>query len=82
MLYEVITDGKLMFIFAVLGMENKTFVEIGSDDGVNSNSANLCFNFGWRGLFIDANKKSVRRGQRFFAKYPHPFAYSPTFLCS
>jgi len=75
-------DGKLMFIFAVLGMEHKTFVEIGSDDGVNSNSANLCFNFGWHGLFIDASKKSIRRGQRFFAKYPHPFAYPPKFICS
>src|SRR5690554_1881987 len=39
-------DGKLLFIFSVLGMTNKTFVEIGSDDGVNSNSANLYFNFG------------------------------------
>ena len=38
-------DGKLLFIFSILGMDNKVFVEIGSDDGVNSNSANLYFNF-------------------------------------
>src|SRR5690606_37651022 len=38
-------DGKLLFIFSILGMSNKTFVEIGSDDGINSNSANLYFNF-------------------------------------
>ncbi|MCF8224631.1 MAG: hypothetical protein K9J30_01995 [Bacteroidales bacterium] len=75
-------DGKLLFIFSVIGMNNKTFVEIGSDDGVNSNSANLYFNFGWHGLFIDANKKSIRRGQRFFAKYPHPWYYKPRFICS
>lgn len=48
-------DGKLLFIFSILGMENKRFIEIGADDGVNSNSANLYFNFGWHGLFIDGN---------------------------
>lgn len=75
-------DGKLLFIFAVLGMKHKTFVEIGSDDGVNSNSANLYFNFGWHGLFIDANKRSIRRGIRFFNKYPHPWFYKPKFVFS
>src|ERR1043165_8305439 len=46
-------DGKLLFIFSVLGMDNKTFVEIGAADGINSTSANLDFNFGWHGVFID-----------------------------
>lgn len=75
-------DGKLLFIFSVLGMDNKTFIEIGSDDGVNSNSANLYFNFGWNGLFIDANPGSINRGKRFFSKYPHPWFYKPGFVCS
>jgi len=75
-------DGKLLFIFSILGMKNKTFVEIGSDDGVNSNSANLYFNFGWHGLFIDENSRSIKRGKRFFAKYPHPWYYNPKFVCS
>jgi len=74
-------DGKLLFIFSVIGMDNKTFVEMGSDDGVNSNSANLYFNFGWHGLFIDANPAAVRRGRRFFSKYPHPWYFKPKFLC-
>ena len=75
-------DGKLLFIFSVLGMTNKTFVEIGSDDGVNSNSANLYFNFGWHGVFIDANPKSIKQGKRFFSKNPHPWMYQPKFVCS
>lgn len=75
-------DGKLMFIFSIIGMENKVFVEIGSDDGVNSNSANLYFNFGWRGLFIDGNSKSIKRGIKFFSKYPHPWFYKPKFVCA
>lgn len=75
-------DGKLLFIFSVIGMEKKSFVEIGSDDGINSNCANLYFNFGWHGVFIDANKKSVRRGMKFFQKYPHPYFYKPKFVCA
>lgn len=63
-------DGKLLFIFSVIGMNNKTFVEIGSDDGINSNSANLVFNFGWHGLFIDGNQRSINRGEKFYGKYP------------
>ena len=74
-------DGKLLFVFSVIGMDVKTFVEIGSDDGVNSNSANLYFNFGWNGLFIDANAKSIKRGKKFFSKYPHPWFYAPEFIC-
>lgn len=75
-------DGKLLFIFAMLGMRNKIFIEIGADDGVNSNSANLYFNFGWYGLFIDGNKKSIKRGEKFYAKYPHPWYYKPKFVCA
>ncbi|MCB0805644.1 MAG: hypothetical protein KDC05_07575 [Bacteroidales bacterium] len=75
-------DGKLLFIFSVLGMRNKIFVEIGSDDGVNSNSANLYFNFGWHGLFIDGNPESIKRGKRFFSKYPHPWTFQPKFKCA
>ncbi len=75
-------DGLLLFIFSVIGMENKTFVEFGSDDGVNSNSANLIFNFGWHGLFIDGNPKSIARGRKFYSKYPHPWMYPPKFVCA
>jgi len=75
-------DGKLLFIFSIIGMNRKTFVEIGSDDGVNSNSANLYFNFAWHGLFIDSNSESIKRGIKFFNKYPHPWYYKPNFICS
>lgn len=73
-------DGILLYIFSLLEMNNKTFVEIGCDDGVNSNSANLYFNFGFHGLFIDGNQKAVKRGERFFRKYPHSWFYPPKFL--
>ncbi len=75
-------DGKLLFIFSVLGMTNKTFIEFGSDDGVNSNSANLYFHHGWTGLFMDGNPKAVERGRRFFSRNPHPHMYPPKFVCT
>jgi hypothetical protein len=73
-------DGLLLYIFSVAGMAQKVFVEIGSDDGVNSNSANLYFNFGWHGLFIDGNETSIVRGRKFFARHPHPYMYVPKFV--
>jgi hypothetical protein len=74
-------DGKLHFIFSIIGMENKRFVEIGSNDGINSNCANLFFNFGWYGLFIDCDKWSVKRGKHFYGKYPNRLQYKPIFIC-
>lgn len=75
-------DGKLLMILAAIGMLNKTFVEIGSDDGINSNCANLALNFGYHGLFLDGNPRSIERGRRFYSKYPHPWMYAPTFKCA
>lgn len=75
-------DGLLLFIFAVIGMEHKSFVEIGSDDGVNSNCANLYFHFGFNGLFIDANARAIDRGRYFYGRYPHPWFPKPRFECS
>jgi hypothetical protein len=74
-------DGKLLFIFSIIGMGNKQFVEIGSNDGINSNCANLFFNFSWFGLFIDCDTWSIKRGKRFYNKYPNPLQYKPKFIC-
>lgn len=75
-------DGKLLYILALTGMKTKRFVEIGSDDGINSNCANLYFHFGYHGLFIDSNPASISRGKRFYRRYPNPWFYQPQFLCA
>lgn len=75
-------DGKILFILAVIGIKNSSFIEIGSDDGINSNCANLALNFGWHGLFIDANARSISRGRHFYKRYPNPFGYKPIFIHS
>lgn len=75
-------DGKILFILAVIGVKQGSFVEIGSDDGLNSNCANLALNFGWHGLFIDGNKRSISRGKYFYNRYPNPYGYKPVFIHS
>ena len=74
-------DGLLLFIFAVIGMQHKTFVDIGSNDGVSSNCANFAINFNWHGLFIDCDKDAIDIGKQFYKKYPDPWAYKPVFIC-
>lgn len=75
-------DGKLLYIFALIGMGNKTFVDLGSHDGVNSNCANFAVHFGWRGLFVDGDKTLLDRGKRFYAKHPDVWSYKPKFVQS
>lgn len=75
-------DGKILFILSQIGMRNKTFVEIGADDGINSNCANLAFNFGYWGLFLDGNEAAIKRGRKFYSRHPHPWMYTPKFTCA
>lgn len=75
-------DGKLLYIFSVIGMGNKTFVDLGSNDGINSNCANLAIHFNWKGLFVDGDSKALAIGQKFYEKNPGKWHYKPTFLCS
>jgi hypothetical protein len=75
-------DGKILFILACIGMRSYSFIEVGSDDGVNSNCANLAMNFGFHGLFIDGNPRSVERGKYFYKRYPNPYGHKPTFQCA
>jgi hypothetical protein len=72
-------DGKLLFIFAVLGIPSGTFVDLGSSDGINSNCANLALNFGWKGLFVDGNGRAIEGGRRYYGRHPDTWAYPPKF---
>lgn len=72
-------DGLIIFILAKIGMKHFSFIEIGADDGINSNCANLALNFNLKGLFIDANKKSIVRGKYFYKRYPNIYGNKPKF---
>ncbi len=72
-------DGILLYLFSLIGFSNRTFIEFGSDDGINSNSANLYFHHNFSGLFMDGNKKAIDRGRYFFSKHNNPSKKPPIF---
>ena len=75
-------DGILLYIFSIIGAQNKTFIDIGSSDGINSNCANFAINHGWHGLFIDGNDKTINFGKKFYQQHPDTNLYPPKFICS
>ena len=62
-------DGVLLNIFTKIKTGNKIFVDIGSNDCINSNCANLAFHHSWQGIFIDGNKSVLQRGRYIYSKY-------------
>ena len=62
-------DGILLYILAMTGSANKTFIDIGSHDCINSNCANLAFHFNWKGFFIDADPKVLFRGKYIYQNH-------------
>jgi len=73
-------DGKLLYIFSILGMGKKTFVDLGSNDCVNSNCANLAVHFNWKGLFVDGDKNLIEIGKKFYKRTPNFWSYKPKFV--
>jgi hypothetical protein len=57
-------DGIILHLIAALDIKSGYFLDIGSNDCINSNCANLAFNFDWGGTFIDADKKLLEIGKR------------------
>ena len=73
-------DGILLYLDAVLEIENKIFLDIGAADGINSNCANLALNLGYTGVFIDGNKEAIARGRRYYANHPDSTLWPPVFV--
>lgn len=59
-------DGILQEIFRRIGTANKTFVEFGVQDGLQTNTRLLLYQ-GWRGLWIEADERAHRKISRSFA---------------
>ena len=57
-------DGIILKLITALNINNGFFIDIGSNDCINSNCANLAFNFNWNGVFIDADKSLLKIGER------------------
>ncbi len=75
-------DGIFVYLFAVIGTHARTFVDIGANNGINSNCANLAINFGWHGLFIEGDPNNVTRGEQYYRTHPDTLYYPPRFICA
>ena len=73
-------DGLLFYIISCLGIKNGRFVDIGSNDCINSNCANLAFNMGWSGLFIDGDVRNIRIGKKLYAAHRLTQPYQNNFI--
>jgi hypothetical protein len=62
-------DGLLLNIFTKIGTTNKNFIDIGSNDCINSNCANLAFHHNWNGVFIDGNSQILNRGKYIYRQH-------------
>ena len=74
-------DGRLLYLFAVLGFRTRKFVDVGAGNCINSNCTNLVLNFGFHGLFIDGNPRNVERGREFYSAHLDSCLYPPLFAC-
>lgn len=63
-------DGIITHIFDRIGVKNKTFVEIGVEDGRECNTAHLSLNFGWKGTLIEANAFYAKKAEEYYAQKP------------
>ena len=75
-------DGLLLFILAAIGIKSRSFVDIGSANGINSNCANLALNFGFHGLFIDGDADLINEGRNYYKTHPDTWLYPPKFECA
>ena len=60
-------DGIIQEIFRRIGVTNKTFIEFGVQNGLESNCHYLLFQ-GWNGLWMDGDGEAIREIQKRF--YP------------
>lgn len=70
-------DGLILFILAAIGIKSRTFVDVGSANGINSNCANLALNFGFHGLFVDGDNDLIEEGRAFYSTHPETWLYPP-----
>lgn len=73
-------DGILIYIFARLGLQNCSLIDIGSARPFGSNTTNLIVNWGWDAILIDGNKNKCRLSKHFFKSHRYTKSYPPQIL--
>ncbi len=73
-------DGLILYLLAAAGIAKRRFIDIGAADALTgSNCANLAFNLGFHGLFIDGKPERIKRGRRVYERHPDTSFYPPVF---
>lgn len=73
-------DGIILFLLGVAGPGPRLFLDIGAADGVHaSNCANLVFNLGFDGVFVEADEQLVALGRRIYEHHPDTRSRPPRF---
>ncbi len=72
-------DWILLYIFSIIGTQNKRLIEICAGDGIECMGANLVINHWWDALFFDGSSSLVSRGNRFYKKHNSTFLHPPIF---
>lgn len=73
-------DGILLYIFTLIGMTNKTLVDIGAGTVRDSSVSNLIINHGFSGVLIEAKKKNCELLKDYYTRHPEMKLRSPTIV--
>jgi len=73
-------DGILLFIFSLIGVTNKTVLEICAGDGIECNAANLVINHGWNAFLFDGDAERQKAGKLYYSRHPDTFTFPPRFI--
>lgn len=70
-------DGKLLYIFALLGFTNKIVVDVACGRPFGSNTANLIINWGFQGLLIDDDKETIDSSVEYYKSHANTLLHPP-----
>ncbi len=63
-------DGLILHIFEQIGVTSRTFLEIGVQDGLECNAANLARNLGWTGAMLEGDPKLAEEARKNYCGFP------------
>lgn len=73
-------DGKLLYIFALIGTTDRRVIEVCASEGIEANATNLIVHHGWDGLLFDGSEQYVQIGKRFYNTNRETSVFPPRFV--
>lgn len=70
-------DGLLLYIFSLIGTQNKKCIEIASGTPHGANTTNLICNWGWHGLLVDSDINAIKQSIHFYKNHKDTLLYPP-----